>query len=104
MAEYARKFPVVCGDFAFYQYPLDSYWKRLFESTPNGFLFAFKVPGDVTVLTWPKHTRYGAKAGEGHKGFLVAEILMRQPQSALRRQIGRFGLRHRVPLPQARRG
>src|SRR5437764_5170632 len=44
LAEYAETFPVVCGDFAFYQFPSPEYWKRLFEETPSSLLFAFKVP------------------------------------------------------------
>src|SRR5438132_1574712 len=41
LAEYAETFPVVCGDFAFYQFPSPDYWKRLFEATPSSFLFGF---------------------------------------------------------------
>src|SRR5262245_30665832 len=61
LAEYARSFPVVCGDFAFYQFPSPDYWRRLFEGTPGDFLFAFKVPEDVTVPKWPGHARYGER-------------------------------------------
>src|SRR5262245_4356980 len=43
LAEYARTFPVVCGDFAFYQFPAPDYWRRLFEGTPASLSFAFKV-------------------------------------------------------------
>ena len=28
LAEYARTFPTVCGDFAFYQFPTEEYWAR----------------------------------------------------------------------------
>jgi uncharacterized protein YecE (DUF72 family) len=75
LAEYARTFPTVCGDFAFYQFPSADYWRRLFAQTPAGFLFGFKVPEAVTVATWPKHARYGEKAGEENKGFLDAALL-----------------------------
>src|SRR6516165_8906017 len=43
LAEYAETFPTVCGDFAFYQFPTDEYWARLFSGTPSSFLFSFKV-------------------------------------------------------------
>ncbi len=28
LAEYAETFPVVCGDFSFYQFPSQAYWQR----------------------------------------------------------------------------
>ena len=30
LAEYAETFPIVCGDFSFYQFPSDAYWRKLF--------------------------------------------------------------------------
>ncbi len=70
LAEYARTFPVVCGDFAFYQFPTVEFWRRLFGGTPEDFLFAFKVPEEITVPRWPSHARYGARAGRENEGFL----------------------------------
>ncbi|MFO0954415.1 MAG: DUF72 domain-containing protein [Isosphaeraceae bacterium] len=70
LTEYAEVFPAVCGDFAFYQFPTPDYWKKLFESVPASLLFAFKVPEDVTVAKWPKHARYGSRAGEDNPHFL----------------------------------
>jgi len=55
LAEYARTFPTVCGDFAFYQFPSVDYWQRLFEAVPDGFLVGLKVPEDITVAKWPGH-------------------------------------------------
>lgn len=74
LAEYAETFPAVCGDFAFYQFPSADYWKRLFDSTPAPFSFAFKVPEDLTVPVWPKHARYGARAGQANEGFLRPDL------------------------------
>jgi uncharacterized protein YecE (DUF72 family) len=72
LVEYARVFPTVCGDFAFYQFPSEQYWAKLFEAVPDNFLFGFKVPEDITVETWPKHARYGARSGEKNDHFLDA--------------------------------
>jgi uncharacterized protein YecE (DUF72 family) len=72
LAEYAETFPVVCGDFAFYQFPSPDYWERLFAATPPSFLFGFKVPEDITVARWPGHARYGTRAGQENPGFLNA--------------------------------
>jgi uncharacterized protein YecE (DUF72 family) len=74
LSEYAETFPIVCGDFAFYQFPSEDYWDRLFNSTPRSFLFAFKVPETITVPKWPGHSRYGAKAGKENDGFLRADL------------------------------
>ena len=74
LAEYATTFPTVCGDFAFYQFPTAEYWERLFGATPDGFLLGLKVPEDITVATWPKHARYGRRAGLDNEHFLDPEI------------------------------
>jgi uncharacterized protein YecE (DUF72 family) len=63
LAEYTETFPTVCGDFAFYQFPTEEYWARLFSQTPADFLFSFKVPEHVTVPKWRGHARYGKRAG-----------------------------------------
>jgi uncharacterized protein YecE (DUF72 family) len=49
LKEYAETFPVVCGDFSFYQFPSPQFWKRLFGETPTSLKFAFKVPEEITV-------------------------------------------------------
>ena len=41
LREYAGTFPTVCGDFAFYQFPAESFWQRLFTQAPSGFRFSF---------------------------------------------------------------
>ena len=74
LAEYAKTFPIVCGDFAFYQFPSPDFWKRLFEGTPSSLSFAFKVPEEITVPKWPTHARYGERRGEVNDGFLNAQL------------------------------
>jgi uncharacterized protein YecE (DUF72 family) len=77
LSEYAKTFPTVCGDFAFYQFPTEEYWGRLFKQTPADFSFSLKVPEDITVSTWPKHARYGTRAGQNNEHFLDAKIFER---------------------------
>jgi uncharacterized protein YecE (DUF72 family) len=72
LAEYARTFPVVGGDFSFYQFPTPDYWRRLFSESPPTLSFGLKVPEDITVATWPGHARYGARAGQTNLTFLDA--------------------------------
>jgi uncharacterized protein YecE (DUF72 family) len=75
LREYAETFPIVCGDFAFYQFPEPEFWRRLFAQTPPGFQFAFKVPEQITCKLFPAHPRYGATAGRENESFLDAGLL-----------------------------
>jgi uncharacterized protein YecE (DUF72 family) len=84
LSEYARTFPTVCGDFAFYQFPSETYWENLFAQTPPGFTFGLKVPEDITVATWPTHARYGTRAGERNEHFLNARTFDRHFARLLR--------------------
>jgi len=70
LREYAETFPVVGGDFSFYQFPSPSYWKRLFDETPDSLRFGLKIPEEITVPRWPSHARYGTRAGTINQGFL----------------------------------
>ena len=75
LKEYAGTFPTVCGDFAFYQFPSEEFWRRLFSQTPPHFRFAFKIPEQITCRTFPAHGRYGAQAGAENESFLDAGLL-----------------------------
>ncbi len=74
LEEYAEVFPTVCGDFAFYQFPTDDFWRRLFGQVPDGFRFAFKVPEQITCRLFPSHPRYGAQGGDENPSFLDADL------------------------------
>jgi uncharacterized protein YecE (DUF72 family) len=74
LSEYAETFPIVCGDFSFYQFPTPDYWRKLFGSAPAKLQFAFKVPEDVTVKEFPRHPRYGPRAGDNNSSFLDAAL------------------------------
>ena len=64
LREYAETFPIVCGDFAFYQFPTEDFWRKLFAQTPPAFQFAFKVPEQITCKVFPAHARYGPQGRE----------------------------------------
>ena len=74
LAEYGEVFPVVCGDFSFYQFPAPEFWQRLFATAPPQLRFAFKVPEEVTVRQWPLHPRYGPRGGERNSTFLNPDL------------------------------
>jgi uncharacterized protein YecE (DUF72 family) len=90
LAEYAKTFPTVGGDFSFYQFPSPDYWAKLFEGVPPGLTFGLKVPEHVTVLTWPGHARYGQRAGQANEHFLGAGLFERafvKPLSPYRERV-----------------
>ena len=91
LAEYCETFPTVCGDLTFYQFPSEEYWAKLFDATPEHFVFGFKVPEDITVETWPKHARYGRRAGLPNESFLNPQILGQYFTSRLKRYGKRVG-------------
>lgn len=74
LTEYAETFPTVGGDFSFYQFPKADTWDKIFAGTPPHFTFGLKVPEAVTVLRWPGHARYGARAGMNNESFLDAAL------------------------------
>ena len=75
LREYAETFSTVCGDFAFYQFPTEDFWRRLFARVPGSFRFAFKVPEQVTCKLFPAHARYGPQAGKENETFLDFKVL-----------------------------
>ncbi|HEV3331399.1 MAG TPA: DUF72 domain-containing protein [Bryobacteraceae bacterium] len=91
LREYAETFPTVCGDFAFYQFPSEDFWRKLFRQTPASFRFAFKVPEQITCKVFPSHARYGPQAGKENEAFLDSgafrEMFLR-PLEAYRQQVG----------------
>jgi uncharacterized protein YecE (DUF72 family) len=72
--EYAEVFPVVCGDFSFYNIPTPDYWTKLFSTTPSSLQWAFKTPETFTVRQWPTHARYGKRGGLENEYFLDAGL------------------------------
>ena len=75
LSEYAETFPTVCGDFAFYQFPMQSFWRKLFDSSPEPLRFSFKVPEEITTPRFPSIERYGNQRGAQNPNFLNAESL-----------------------------
>lgn len=75
LKEYAETFPAVCGDFAFYQFPTEEFWRKLFQQAPPDFRFAFKVPEQITCKVFPAHARYGPQAGKENEAFLDGRML-----------------------------
>jgi uncharacterized protein YecE (DUF72 family) len=76
LREYGTIFPAVCGDFAFYQFPSEDFWRRLFAQVPRSFQFGFKVPDRITCKVFPAHARYGAQAGLENPTFLDARMFL----------------------------
>ncbi len=78
LTEYGEVFPVVCGDFSFYQFPTPAFWQKLFATSPAKLRFALKVPEEITARQWPAHARYGARGGLRNSTFLDGELFRSQ--------------------------
>ena len=78
LGEYAQVFPIVCGDFSFYQFPTAAFWRKLFESAPSSLRVALKIPEEITVRVFPAHTRYGGRAGVLNPNFLNVDLLIHE--------------------------
>jgi len=74
LGEYAATFPIVCGDFSFYQFPSEEYWRRLFNSASRSLKYALKVPDEITVRVFPAQPRYSGRAGQANPTFLDAML------------------------------
>jgi uncharacterized protein YecE (DUF72 family) len=92
LEEYARVFPTVCGDFAFYQFPSPRAWDDLFTQLPAGYRFSLKVPEDVTVSRFPDLPRYGRRAGTDNPHFMDAGIMKDRLLEPLDRHRDRLGV------------
>ncbi|MHB9009933.1 MAG: DUF72 domain-containing protein [Limisphaerales bacterium] len=73
LADYARVFPTVCVDAAYYQFPTAAWLRQLVEAVPAEFHFAFKVTDAITVKRFPNLPRFGRRAGELNEHFLDAD-------------------------------
>ena len=105
LSEYAETFPVVCGDFSFYQFPSPEFWQRLFATAPGPLQIALKAPEEVTCERFPKHARYGPRAGSKNETFLdenALKALFLEPLAMYRARLGpiifEFGARTVEPV------
>ena len=64
LAEFAETFPIVCGDFSFYQFPTPEFWQKLFATAPAGLRFALKVPEEVTCGGFSEASALRATGGD----------------------------------------
>jgi uncharacterized protein YecE (DUF72 family) len=92
LREYAETFPTVCGDFAFYQFPTEDFWRKLFSQVPSGFRFGFKVPEQITCKVFPSHPRYGDMGGKENEAFLNVDALREQFLRPLLPYTGKTGV------------
>ncbi len=74
LAEYAEVFPSVGVDHTFYDWPRPEMMRGYADATPERFTFSLKVTEAVTVKRFPKHDRYGERAGRENEGFLRADL------------------------------
>jgi len=74
LAEYAQTFPAVSVDATYYKFYERSALEELAAHVPQGFQFAFKVCGDITLKHFPRVPRFGHRAGTSNPHFLDAAL------------------------------
>jgi uncharacterized protein YecE (DUF72 family) len=84
LSEYATIpwFRTMCIDSLFYNPPSPSTLQRYAEQTPDYFRWVSKVWERITIISYPKHARYGTLAGQRNPDFLNAELFKERILSA----------------------
>lgn len=75
-------FRTACIDNLFYTPPSPPTLERYANQTPDYFRFVSKVWERITILTYPKHARYGQLAGMQNPDFLNTELVKNRILSA----------------------
>lgn len=68
-------FRTVCIDSFFYNPPSPATLARYAAQVPDQFRWVSKVWERITIMTYPKHARYGALAGKPNPDFLNVDLL-----------------------------
>jgi len=88
-------FRAACIDSLFYNPPSPTVLERYAAQTPESFRFVSKIWERITIISYPKHARYGSLAGQRNPDFfndtLVKErILSAYSDPAVRQRTGPF--------------
>jgi uncharacterized protein YecE (DUF72 family) len=93
LAEYAQTFSAVSVDASYYQFFKQHILEELAAQVPEGFQFAFKVCGDITLKRFPQLPRFGHRAGANNPHFLDADLFASAvlvPSESIRAKVGLF--------------
>ena len=71
-------FRTVGNDATFYRPPTANQLRRYLTQMPEDFQMCFKVWEELTIPTFAKHARYGARAGQPNPRFLDATLFKEQ--------------------------
>jgi uncharacterized protein YecE (DUF72 family) len=74
LAEFAQTFPAVSVDASYYKFYERGPLEEMAAQVPQGFQFAFKVCGDITLKHFPRLPRFGHRAGMSNPHFLDAAL------------------------------
>jgi uncharacterized protein YecE (DUF72 family) len=91
LAEFAQTFSAVSVDASYYQFFKPQALADLAAQVPDGFQFAFKVCGDITLKRFPPLPRFGARAGKANPNFLDAALFadaILAPYESIRAKVG----------------
>ena len=75
-------FRTACIDSLFYNPPSPTTLERYAAQVPDSFRWVSKVWERLTIISYPKHARYGSSAGQNNPDFLNAELFKERVLSA----------------------
>jgi len=76
LAEFAQTFPAVSMDATYYRFYERDELEEFATQVPDGFQFAPKVCGDITLKQFPLLSRFGHRAGQANPHFLDADLFI----------------------------
>jgi len=91
LAEFAQTFPAVSVDATYYKFYAREALAEFATQVPDGFQFAPKVCGDITLKQFPQLPRFGTRAGRTNPHFLDAALFtdaFLAPWEAFRAKVG----------------
>ena len=77
LREYAETFPMVCGDFAFYQFPTEEFWRQAVRADAAVISLRLQGAGTDHLQSVSRARALRAQAGRDNEAFLDAACLPR---------------------------
>lgn len=88
LEEYAEIFPMVGGDFSFYNWPSDGMLAAVAEQTPPHFEILLKCTDVITMARFPNIARWKEHAGMPNQDFLNAKLFLEKFLEPTARTLG----------------
>lgn len=89
LEDYAKAFPTVCFDGAYWKLPTHEQLKQFDNDTPDDFRFAMKVTDTITLRRFQNTKAAGAQAGQLNPSFLDIDLFVQHFLEPSREALGK---------------